>query len=173
MKINKYRIILPIIGLILVGCSETNTEETRNYSDYLNHYISLENFYHTNERYAVYVFGAYCNPCTSIKTEVFNYVDSFYKGDKHSFDNFYLFEFQTSSSEEGKEQRAAFKNKGENYTGTNEEIEKLINEMLKAKTTKVSDTYFISTPSIYVIENGVLADYIRGSNTIPNWLSSH
>ncbi len=170
---NKLKLVLPIIGLLLVGCGETNTEETRTYNDYLDHYISIENFYHDNEKYAVYVFGAYCNPCNSIKTKVFDYADSFYKGEKHSFENFYFFEFQRSDSEVGKEQRTNFKDKGENYTGTDEEITKLINEMLNAKPTKVSDTYFISTPSIYVIENGMLTDYIKGSKTIPNWLSSH
>ena len=170
---NKFKFILPIIGLMLVGCGETNTNETRTYDDYLNHYISLDDFYHDNEKYAIYVFGSYCNPCNSIKTNIFNYADSFYKGDKHSFDNFYFFEFQRSSSDVGKEQRAAFKNKGDEYTGTDDEINKLINEMLKAKPTKVSDTYFILTPSIYVIENGILVDYLKGSNSIPNWLLSH
>ncbi len=168
---NKFRFILSLICLLLVGCDET---ETRTYDDYLDNYITLDDFYHENERYGVYLFGKYCSYCNKIKTKVFNYADSIYKGDSHNLENFYFFEFQSYNTEEGKEQRARFKEKPSDYSSYDEkQREQLIEELLQSKPTKLSETYFLSTPSIYVIEDGVLVDIIRGSNKIPNWLSTH
>lgn len=167
-------ILLSIISILLVGCNENDVEETRTYDDYLKHYISLDDFYHDNERYGVYLFGKYCGYCTNIRTSVFNYADSLYEGDKHNLENFYFFEFQSSNTDEGKEQRKKFKTKPDDYASYDDEKRtELINSMLKAKPTKLSETYFLSTPSIYIIDGGVLVDVIRGSNTIPNWLKTH
>ena len=176
---NKFKFILlsVICFMSLCGCDANNgdnVEETREYDDYLGNYISLDNFYHSNERYGVYLFGKYCSFCNDIKTSVFNYADSINNGDKHNLDNFYFFEFQSNDSDEGQEQRSKFKIKPDDFNAySDEQKNKLIESMLKAKPTKLSETYFLSTPSIYVIDGGVLVDVIRGSNSIPNWLKTH
>ena len=80
----------------LCGCDANNgdnAEETREYDNYLGNYISLDDFYHNDERYGVYLFGKYCSYCNDIKTSVFNYTDSINNGDKHNLDNFYFFEY--------------------------------------------------------------------------------
>lgn len=176
---NKFKfILLPVICFMsLCGCDANNgdnAEETREYDNYLGNYISLDDFYHNDERYGVYLFGKYCSYCNNIKTSIFNYADSINSGEKHNIDNFYFFEFQSNNSVEGQEQRSKFKTKPDDYsTYSDDEKNQLIRNMLHAKPTKLSETYFLSIPSIYVIEDGVLIDVIRGSNSIPNWLRTH
>ena len=176
---NRFKfILLPVICFMsLCGCDANNgdnVEETREYDNYLGNYISLDDFYHNDERYGVYLFGKYCSYCNNIKTSIFNYADSINSGEKHNIDNFYFFEFQSYNSVEGQEQRSKFKTKPDDYsTYSDDEKNQLIRNMLNAKPTKLSETYFLSTPSIYVIEDGVLIDVIRGSNSIPNWLRTH
>ena len=176
---NRFKfILLPVICFMsLCGCDANNgdnVEETREYDNYLGNYISLDDFYHNDERYGVYLFGKYCSYCNNIKTSIFNYADSINSGEKHNIDNFYFFEFQSYNSVEGQEQRSKFKTKPDDYsTYSDDEKNQLIRDMLHAKPTKLSETYFLSTPSIYVIEDGVLIDVIRGSNSIPNWLRTH
>ncbi len=176
---NRFKfILLPVVCFMsLCGCDANNgdnVEETREYDNYLGNYISLDDFYHNDERYGVYLFGKYCSYCNNIKTSIFNYADSINSGEKHNIDNFYFFEFQSYNSVEGQEQRSKFKTKPDDYsTYSDDEKNQLIRNMLNAKPTKLSETYFLSTPSIYVIEDGVLIDVIRGSNSIPNWLRTH
>lgn len=166
---NKFFIVLSILGFLLTACDDKNSNETRTYDDYLDRYITLNDFYQKDGKYGIYVFGKYCHWCDVIKTDVFNYADSL-KNEKRKLDNFYFFEFKSQKVEEGIKQRAEFKVKPSNWEKKREE---LVHEMVSNHASSVSETYFMATPAIYIIENKVLVDYVDGSKSIPNYLKTH
>lgn len=174
MKINKLAILLPLLLLVLPGCDNSSTDATRDYDNYNDHDIAFDDFYKKDGRYGVYVFGTYCSHCTDIKNSIFDYEDSLNKGEDRGLDNLYLLEFSKFGSTDGTYQRNLFKNKPSDFNSSDEaSVTKLVNEMIDGKASTLSETYFMYTPAIYIVENNYLVDFIGGSAKVPEYLSSH
>ena len=76
----------------------------------------------------------------------------------------YLMEFHKIDTDEGRLERAKFKTKPENYSGSNSQIKKLTKEMLGS--TKLEETYFFGTPTLYKIEENTLKNVVVGNTNI-------
>lgn len=161
--------VLCLISLLSIASCANNSgeEETRNYEDYLENAIPFNDVYAKEGKYAVYAYGSYCSHCTTIKGDVFDFIDKLKGGYKTTINNLYLLEFHPYSSEIGQTERNSFKVKPTEY-----DEKTLISEMIEAKPTSLAETYFFGTPALYVIENNQLVDFLIGSVAIPNYLNS-
>lgn|GEM_PF-3484221 len=165
--------ILPII--ILSSCAGKNSiEDTRNYSDYDSHVISLDDFYKQDGYYAVYIYRETCGDCAPIKGEVLDYLDAFDAGNKKTFASFNLVALSTYGTPTGTIERAKFKDKGDSFDSDDKaQVKLLIAEMDRNMPSSLSETYFFGTPSLYIIKDNRYQSLLLGADEIPNYLSTH
>lgn len=161
------KILLLFISTFLISCSETNENDTRTYSDYEEFSIAtLDEFYTQKEDfYCVELYYETCQYCNQVKPYLFDYIDAFLNNAKTT--KVYFFNMYKSSSNEGIINRSKFKTKPDSYNRDD-----IIAEMLESKPSTISDTYFISVPSVYVISNGSLSNYVIGSTEVINFYGS-
>lgn len=163
-KVVKFGIIV-MLSSLLVGCKNIidPSKETRNYSDYKEFNLKIENFYNaTVSDYYVYCYREDCPDCVPLKGYVLDYLDEFKENKKDTI--LYLVEFHNANTDLGRVERSKFKVKPDDYKGNNSEIKKLTKEMLGA--TKIDETFFFGTPSLYHIFNGALKNCFIGSASI-------
>lgn len=150
----------------LTSCTNhENDNETRSYADYPEFALpSIDEMYELKdvEYYVEYYFPE-CPHCQNIRSSIYNYMDKVKNGDENI--PLYYFNIENGSTSNGSINRSKFKIKPNSY---NRDV--LVSQMIREKVSKVSDTYFFGTPSLYVIKNGVLADFYIGEVDIPAFL---
>lgn len=160
MKFKSIFILFSISFASLVSCKK----EDRNYDNYKSYQLDkLENLYSQNSgHYLVYIYFNECPYCEKIKTNIFNFLDE-------NITKMYLFDIKRKSDIEGQTNRDKFKTRPQGDSDTDMKV--LIDEM-KGKASTLEETYFFGTPAIYDIEEGVLKDYVYGSENVVNYLKT-
>ena len=154
LKINKLFVPFILFAGILTSCNwqYDPDKETRDYTDYAEYTIKIEDMYQKGDNYFVYAYRPDCKDCVPLKGYILDYLDELKAGTKSK--PLYLLEFHNINSDEGRLERAYFKTKPAEYKGKDAEIKTLTEEMVGAKV--VEDTYFFGTPSLYDIQNNSL-----------------
>lgn len=166
----KSKRILNILFLLpfIFSCGVKAYTSDKLYSEYESNYLdNIENMYKKDGKYLIYFYFESCKYCTSIKGNVFDYIDLTNNDTENKYLPIYIFNMYSSKTSEGALNRSYFKDKGESY-----DSDLLIAYMNNKNNviTAIEDTYFIANPSLYVIDNGVL-DYVRvGTNDVINEL---
>lgn len=123
----------------------------KDYSDYSEFYLTnIDDFYAQSGDYFIYLYSQSCPFCTSIKESVFAYLDA-YKTDK-SLQKPIIFNIQPDFTSQGNSNRLKFK-QTESY-----DLNVMISQMVESKVSKLSDTYFLGTPSLYFISNNQIVN---------------
>jgi len=161
MILNKKVVSLALCGVAFLSSCKNETEETRTYSDYaIYKFDNLYEMYSKNDsKYGVYFYFEECKYCKGIMSDIFNYLD------KEEKTPFYLFDIKRKSTPEGTAYRDSFKDK------LSDDRNAMIEEM-KNTSSSVQDTYFFGTPSLYIIENGILTDCLVGDDEVKNSLKT-
>lgn len=168
MKKHTKTLLFPLIFL-LSACNSypgTYTDE-RPYSEFARYDIQdIENFYSYEGKYYLYIYSDACMYCVNIKGNVFTYIEKYENGEKEH--PLYMFNIKAKSTEEGSKNRGKFKERPNEITEWH--IEQYRREMIETGASSLSETYFIGTPSLYVIENHKLVDFIIDSNDVAYYL---
>jgi len=160
--------LLSIIGIsfLLVGCGSTQNN-TKNYEDYYAEHslTALDDFYNKGTgTYYIYLYSEFCSHCENIKDTVLSYYDL----DNPSNPTMYLFNMNKKGSEEGDIYRLKFK---QNVDSSGYLV--LREYMDKNHPTSLNDTYFIGTPTIYVIKNNKYDSMLLGDEEITTYLNNN
>lgn len=127
-------------------------DESIDYSTFDEYKLdNINNLYSQKEDvYAVYFYQDNCSGCEKIKNSILGYLNEFKKDEKGL--KVYLY-----NSSRLNEEYPSFK-KG---SGNLEEDKE---EMINAKVSDVTKTYFIATPSLYVVTSSFLVDFYYGTD---------
>lgn len=151
---------------ITTSCNDTKKYEDLDYKDFEQFSLStLDDLYSLKGTYCVELYYPTCSHCVSLKPYLFKYLDEYERGEKTT--KVYFFDVESSTTANGKLNRAKFKLKSVNYNR-----EELILDMKENKPSTLSETYFFGTPSLYVIENNSFKDLIVGDKTIASYFNS-
>lgn len=135
--------LLIILFFLLSGCSNntssfnssTINESSKDYKNYSGYYIELNEMYNIDkDSYVIYFYSSTCPACYDMKNHLFNYLDNSNK----ILDIFIINLFEVDEDLFN----LFLKDDSLNYE---EKKEKSINA------TKIEETYFIHTPSLYFI----------------------
>ena len=146
---------------LLSSCSTQNVE-TRNYTDYPQNYLSkLEDFYSLDdEEYFIDLYQITCSHCEATKTTIFNYLDDFNNGAKKI--PLYLFDINSGN---GEANRAMFKELP-NWYEESRDYEKIVQEMERVKPNSLDETYYVGTPTLYLIKDNRLERMFVGEREV-------
>lgn len=169
MKKNIFKLGLASFLLFsLFSCGITSIRGSdKNYSEYSDFYLSsLDDFYSMEEdKYFIYLYSNSCSFCDDIKGNLFDHLEE----NKNNLGiKGYIFNIFSNSNAQGKENRAKFKEKESDYNQ-----DELVKEMSNAKPSSISETYFFSTPSIYLIENHMFSNIFIGNRVCAIFLDSN
>lgn len=153
--------------LSLTNCS--SKPSVRDYATYAPLAINFNDFYAKSGRYGVYCYGAYCPDCEAIKENIFDYEDLLLNDSPScGLEKIYLLEFHKKSTSLGAEERGFFKTK--DFLIDYNDLPKI---MSLAHSTyganNLSDTYFFFTPSLYIVEDHRLVEFVTD---VPSYLST-
>lgn len=150
------------------SCQKEETNyDTKTYEDYASFKLdSLDNFYSFEGTYCIELYHLYCPHCTSIKEDLFTYLDKYSEGKVST--KVFIYDMDVSTTSAGIINRAKFKKTTVSY----QESAPLIEEMKQNKVNSVSETYFFAVPSLYIVENNVFKDLLIGSTEIANYYAS-
>lgn len=162
-KIFKKILLIPII-FSLFSCGETY--KYNSYSDLQNDHITIEEIYSFENKTAIYFYQNGCSHCEYIEKDVCKFISLEEEKETKKFDAFKFVFFSPSTSELGIQQRTQFKRKPQDYNQQN-----LIDAMMQTEITSVSNTYFFGTPTLMVIENYKLLNYVVGDENIVGFLN--
>jgi len=154
---------------LLFSCSSyEESSNDYNYYEEKHSLSSLDDFYSVeNDKYFIYLYSDACSFCTFIEGKVLSYFD-YQENEDNSIPNLYFYNMKSKSTVEGLNNRAKFKQYGEGEVIASQ----LIEEMYQNCPSTISETYFIATPSLYVIENNKFSEYYQGSSDVPSFLYS-
>ena len=163
---NKIFFLLTIL-LINFGCYQ-NLDSNLSFNSFENNYnnyeditINLNEMYNMKEsKYGVYFFSEYCPACSYLKDLLFDYLD-----DPNKDIKLYLINIGITNENDF--------NKLLNTNGLSEE--EIINNTIGA--TKIEETYFRTSPCIYIIENNnnknMIKDYYLNFNKVEDFLKNN
>lgn len=138
--------------------------DSRSY-DCINDYKlnSLDDFYSLNDnKYIVYLYYKTCPYCMKVRGYLYNYLLNSHKT------NIYIYDMKTKNEDEGILNRSKFKS----FEGNYDDFIKEMNKSIKEGINTLEDTYYKYVPSMYMIENNYLKEYLDGSDNIKTYLSS-
>ena len=155
---NKNPIISLLFLLILLSCSTNNMKDFNDYKEYeLN---SLDLFYSLPlNYYFVYLMNDECKDCEEIKDDILSY----YENNKEPI--MYFYNMKSFGTKEGMENRNKFQDKNEFSAIYN------INVMLETRPNTLKETYFYCTPSLYVVKNNRLDNFIDEGKDIIDFIN--
>lgn len=165
----KKYLLLGLFSLLITSCAPIDYKDNlnRNYDDYKESYITNihdEMFTKEEDKYLVYIFRRECGSCIDVKGALLDYLDA---AKTHTQEyKLYLYEWVRKTDVTESDLRYF---KGSIYEAT--DVNRYINEMIGKNRTE--DCYIYGTPSLYVIENNVLASYLYLTNDIGSYLVSH
>ncbi len=139
--------------------------DSRSYSIFDDHYLnSLDDFYTLSDKdYIIYLYFTECPWCFKIRGTIYDYLLS-----EHPT-NLYVFNMKLSSSEEGQENRSKFKTYGSiNLSDFKIEVQNMIDNEVST----LSETVFRYVPSLYVVKDNKISDYIYDSESVKSYLNS-
>lgn len=150
------------------SCQKEETNyDTKTYDDYASFNLpTLDEFYSYEGTYCIELYHLYCPYCTSIKEDLFRYLDKYSEGKAST--RVFIYNMDVSTTSQGIINRAKFKKTTVGY----QDSEPLIEEMKENKVNTIGETYFFAVPSLYIIENNVFKDLLIGSTDIANYYSS-
>lgn len=131
------------------------------YTKYAKYELSnIDDFYQISEsKYVIYLYSDLCSNCVDIKGNLYDYL-------LRENETSYIYNMHTKSSEAGELNRLKF-----NQSDISQD--KKIEFNKKSKPTNLENTYFIGTPSIYIIQNATLVDFIIGNRECANYFDGH
>lgn len=158
MKIrNLLAVSLIATTLFATGCKE---EEPLTYNDFEDLHIDLGDLYNKEGKYGVFLYQTNCSHCHTIEDTVTKYVKKVEKK-KAKMDAFYFVLMDNFSTRVFKDEDI------ENM----KRVHEVTAEMIANKVSKLEDTYFVGTPTLYVINDGILGNMLVGSGDISKYLA--
>ncbi len=152
------------ILLFLTSCNSIPTFEidpSLDYSSFNEYYLdNINNFYlQKEETYGIYLYRVDCESCNENKNAILNHLNEYKKGNKH----FKVYIYNTIRL---KEENAVY------TSNPSLSIEESKNIMVNNKVSSLKDTIINLVPSLYIVNNGVIYDYIAGGVEVAKYLIS-
>ena len=149
-----FKSFILFILLFLTSCNSLPTFEidpSLDYSSFKEYYLdNINNFYlQEEETYGIYLYRVGCESCNKNKNVILNHLNEYKNGNKH----FKVYIYNT----------IRLKEEGANYISDSSlTIEECKNIMVNNKVSTLKDTIINLVPSLYIVNNGVIYDYIAG-----------
>lgn len=140
--------------LFLTSCNSIPTfdiDPSLDYSSFQEYYLDNINNLYTQEEntYGVYLFRTDCPTCNDNKNAILNHLNEYKNGNKH----FKLYIYNT----------VRLKEEGASYISDSSiSIEESRSIMLENNVSTLEDTIINVIPSLYIVNNGQIYDYIAG-----------
>jgi len=130
---------------------KVDVNKERNYDEYKEYELeSLDSFYNvSSDKYFIYLYSTECIDCEQIK----NFVLSYYDLNEENLPKMYKYNMHSMSSEVGIENRSKFAKNEYSWIYN-------ANWMIENHPSSMDETYFCGTPSLYVINNNILEDFV-------------
>lgn len=162
--ISKKILLLPLLFSIF-SCDLDYKYNT--YNDLSSSHIEIDDIYSYEKETAIFFYQDGCSHCEDIERDVCHFISNEENKSEKKFNDFKFVFFEPYESNKGQEQRRKFKAKS-----ITDDEQNLITEMLNATINTISDTYFFGTPTLMVVENYKLKNYIFGDNEIVSFLNN-
>ncbi len=155
------RFLLIFLTLFLTCCNSIphfDIDPSLDYSSFEEYYLdSINNLYKKEEvTYGVYLYRVDCPTCEENKNALLNHLNEYKNGNKH----FKVYLYNT----------VRLRSENATYIDKMMSVEETKEAMINKNISTLEDTIINSVPSLYVVNNGVLYDYIAGGVEVAEFL---
>ncbi len=148
-----FKALILFLTIFITSCGSLphfELDPSLDYPSFKDCYLeSINDFYLQKEEvYGIYLYRVDCDACNENKNVVLNHLNEYKKGNK----NFKIYIYNT----------VRLKEEGAVYDDRVLSVDETRNEMLSKKVSTLKDTIINVVPSLYIINQGVLNDFIAG-----------